>query len=98
MIPREAGRTARVERLQLQERTAAKLRVLLDDDVQRWFDDIDAAIVQSVVASAQEDGDRCRLLALRLRAMREVRDFICGAATGHDRILQKLQELTDHAA
>lgn len=97
MTAREINKAARLERLQLQERTAVKLSVLLESDVQRWFDDIDAALVQAVVEASQDDGDRCRLFAMRLRAVREVRDFIAGAVHSRDRITEKLQELTNAA-
>lgn len=97
MTARKTNEAARIERLQLQERTAVKLSVLLDADVQRWFDAIDAELVQTIVEASQVDGDRCRLFAMRLRAVREVRDFIAGAVHNRDRITEKLQELTNAA-
>lgn len=93
--PPEEAKRERIERLEVRRNTADKLRVLLDADVQEFFDASERELVSRIVEASKVQGDECRILALRLNAFRDIRAFVQGAATSHGRLTEQLKVLTN---
>jgi len=95
--PPEEYKRERIERLETRRATADKLRLLLDADVQEFFDAIERDLTSSMLDAAKKPGDECRVIALRLNAFRDIRQFVQGAANSHGRLTEQLKELLNGA-
>lgn len=90
----------RIQRLALQANIADKLAPLMGRDVQQWFDSVEHALVEDMVAAPASDDDGRRAAALELRAWRVVRGHIASCVRSGPHVTEKLKtlkEITDAA-